>query len=568
MIRNLGDIIYVVLNAAWRRRYLLVIPMLLMPVVAYFASDKVTKSYSTGMSILIQEPAALNPFLEDFALSPNLKERMAPLKALLKSEHVLSDVLTELGEFDANTSPIEKLRKVRTLSRSIDSRLIGQEVIKLTITGSKSEGLAKRLNAVAKHFIERIVAPERSSVEGSEKFLRAQMNARAEQLQQAEARLVSFKVENAENLPEIYQSNIGRLTTLQDLYDTKVIELSAAERSLKDLRKRLSGTNPLIGNLEEKIVNLSSELVSLKARYTDSHSKVRNAETKLARLRAERSELLSVSTEVSDDELDRLFNIAMGQSGGFDENGQSPFLVSQMLRLQDAQSNKTALEKEVEQIRIKIDQLNNGIARFGPIERKMQALERNIRIAQQLHEKLMERYEMARVTGALGRFEAPERVKIIDAPQDPHFPDTPGRIAFIIGGIIGGIVMGIGLATITEMLDPTVRSARELAHRLELPILSRVSYIQVGDVTPPPTGGGIDPIGPALRPKTIGRELSTKREKLGWLLGTGFKCAKKFLDVVLPIVEKIISTIWKIAAPLLSRLIAIAFSKLGVGSRP
>ena len=490
------------------------------------------------------------------------------LKALLKSEHVLSDVLADLGEFDVNTTPLEKLKKVRALSRSIDSRLIGQEVIKLTITGPKSEGLANRLNAVAKHFIERIVAPERSSVEGSEKFLRAQMIARAEQLQQAEARLVSFKVENAENLPEIYQSNIGRLTTLQDLHDTKVIELSAAKRALKDLRKRLSGTNPLIGNLEEKIVSLSSELVSLKARYTDSHSKVRNAETKLARLRAERSQLLSVSTEVSDDELDRLFNIAMGQSGGFDENGQSPFLVSQMLRLQDAQANKTALEKEVEQIRIKIKQLNNGIARFGPIERKMQALERNIRIAQQLHEKLMERYEMARVTGALGRFEAPERVKIIDAPQDPHLPDTPGRIIFIIGGIIGGIVMGIGLATITEMLDPTVRSARELAHRLELPVLSRVSFIQVTDVNSPPTGGGIDPIGPALRPKTISRASSTKREKLIWALETGFTYAKKFLEVALPIVEKTISTIWKIATPALSRLMAVAFAKLGVGSRP
>ena len=568
MTRNLGDIIYVVLNAAWRRRYLLVIPMLLLPPIAYLAADSVSKSYSARMSILIQEPAALNPFLEDFALSPNLKERMAPLKALLKSEHVLSDVLTELGEFDENTDPIEKLRKVRQLAGSINSRLIGKEVIKLTITGPQSEGLAKRLNSVAKHFIERIVAPERSSVEGSEKFLRAQMIARAEQLQQAEARLVSFKVENAENLPEIYQSNIGRLTTLQDLYDTKVIELAAAERSLQDLRKRLSGTNPLIGNLEEKIVSLSSELVSLKARYTDSHSKVRNAETKLSRLRAERSQLLSISTEVSDDELDRLFIIAMGQSGGFDENGQSPFLVSQMLRLQDAQSNKTALEKEVEQVRIKIKQLNDGIARFGPIERKMQALERNIRIAQQLHEKLMQRYEMARVTGALGRFEAPERVKIIDAPQDPHSPDTPGRILFIIGGVIGGIVLGIGLATVTELLDPTVRSARELAHRLELPLLSRVSYIQVGDVNTPPPSGGIDPIGPAQRPHTIGRAGSTKRDKLIWALNSAFSLAKTVFKVGLPIIRDAISTVWKFAGPVLSRLVAITFSKLGVGSRP
>ena len=113
-----------------------------------------------------------------------------------------------------------------------------------------------------------------------------------------------------------------------------------------------------------------------------------------------------------------------------------------------------------------------------------------------------------------------------------------------------------------------MRSGRELAHRMELPLLSRVSYIQVDNVNAPPTGGGIDPIGPALRPKTIGRDVSTKREKLMWLLETGFHYAKKFLDVTLPIIEKIISIIWKIVAPALGRLVAVAFAKLGIGSRP
>lgn len=569
MIRNIGDIIVIVLNAAWRRRYLICIPMLLMPLLAFFAADYVPKRYSTRMSILVQEPAALNPFLEDFALSPNLKERIKPLQTLLKSEHVLADVLQDLGEIDASTEPKVRAKKIRDLSGSITSMLIGAEVIKLTLTGPYGEGLARKLMAVSKRFVERIVAPERSSVEGSEKFLKQQMIGRREQLQDAEARLAAFKAANSESLPEIFRSNVGRLSSLQDIYDTKVIELSAAKRSLHDLRKRLSGTNPLIGQLEEQIVGLSSELVSLKARYTDNHSKVRDTETKLTRLRAERSQLLSVSTEVSEDELDRLFNIAMGQSGGFDDQGQSPFLVSQMLRLQDAQERKIALEKEVEQIRIKITELNNSITRFGPIERKMQALERNIRIAQELYEKLVERYEMARVTGALGRFEAPERVKIIDAPADPLGPDTPGRIIFIIGGILGGIMMGAGLAALTELLDPTVRSGRELAYQTELPLLSRLSYIDL-HMTPkgngPPDGGGH--IGPFMpdHPQTTGG--MTKRQKAAWAMAMISKTARKISQHGLPFVRDVLVQLWEWIGPLLSSLITLATKKLGISRRP
>ena len=84
----------------------------------------------------------------------------------------------------------------------------------------------------------------------------------------------------------------------------------------------------------------------------------------------------------------------------------------------------------------------------------------------------------------------------------------------------------------------------------------------------PPTGGGMDPVGPALRPNTIGRDESTKREKLKRLFDTGLYFTKKFLSVALPIIERILSTIWKIAAPILSRLLAAAFTKLGVSNRP
>jgi len=57
------ETLQVVLTAAWRRRYLIVTPMLVLPVLGGIAGHFAPKTYETKMTILIQEPGKLNPFL-------------------------------------------------------------------------------------------------------------------------------------------------------------------------------------------------------------------------------------------------------------------------------------------------------------------------------------------------------------------------------------------------------------------------------------------------------------------------------------------------------------------------
>ena len=50
------------------------------------------KNYASHTSMLIQETAKMNPFLEDLAVSSMLDEQMSALKALLNSRHILGAV--------------------------------------------------------------------------------------------------------------------------------------------------------------------------------------------------------------------------------------------------------------------------------------------------------------------------------------------------------------------------------------------------------------------------------------------------------------------------------------------
>ncbi|WP_413701777.1 hypothetical protein ACLKMH_09660 [Psychromonas sp. KJ10-10] len=96
--------IYLILAGAWRRRYPIIIPILILPLFVIALSILSPKNYAAHTSMLIQETAKLNPFLEDLAVSAMLKERISALKTLLHSRHILTAVAQERGLVDEQTS--------------------------------------------------------------------------------------------------------------------------------------------------------------------------------------------------------------------------------------------------------------------------------------------------------------------------------------------------------------------------------------------------------------------------------------------------------------------------------
>jgi polysaccharide chain length determinant protein (PEP-CTERM system associated) len=476
--RSLSEIVSLTISGAWRRRYLIAIPILVMPALGVVASRLVPKAYESRMTILVQEPDRLNPILNDIAIGADVKDRMPALLALLKSKHVLVDVLRDLGQITPQTDPRTEDIRVGTLGAALNAQLTGSDLIEFKIRGPQADGLSKTLNAVSARFIEHVVSPGRGAVEISEDFLQSQLGERDRALASAENAYTEFKARNADNLPALYTANVTRLAAMQQKLEETRIELATADASFEDLRARVSTLNPVVGRLEEAIVQASSELATLRSRYTDEHSEVQAAQRKLQRLEEERANVLSNTNHENGADMQRLWNMAAGVATG-GEKGNAPLLVVQMTQIQEADAKRAALRKEVEQLTKGVEELRTAIALFAPIEQEQQQLEHAIASAREMHDMLAKRYEMARLTGSLGRFEAPERIKIIDAPQDPTAPVTPGSLAFVLEGLVGGIVLGAGLAIVFEVLDPRLRRAKDFEEAAGLPVIAFVPRIQI-----------------------------------------------------------------------------------------
>ncbi|EGQ9063905.1 chain-length determining protein [Vibrio parahaemolyticus] len=471
---DLRENISVLLHGAWRRRYMIVIPMLVLPILGFGVSKLVPTTYVAHTSMLIQETAKMNPFLQDIAVSTMLKDRLSALSTLLKSRHVLYSVAKEQGLIDDDMGAKEQEFIIKDIASRLSVQQLGKDFIQIQLRSGKAQGMESMLTSVSNRFVEQLLAPERSSIKDSSHFLTIHINKRREELDKAEHAFAEYKNTYSHATPEMQAQSLTRLASLKQTLAEKEAELAGVTRSLGSLDQQLSKTNPVIGKIEEQIIEIRSELTLLRAKYTEAHSLVQGKLRELKRLEQERTVLLSSKQpELNSNQLWDIASNATVSSLG----EAQPLLVSQLHQLQIMRSRFESLTEETVSLQKMIQELESNAHRFGSTATEINRLARDVAVKREMYDDLVERYEMAQLTGSLGVFEENKRVKIIDAPFTPTIPSNLPSIVFIILGFIGGAGLGVGLATLLELADNSVRSRRALEKYLGVPVITTLPKV-------------------------------------------------------------------------------------------
>ncbi|WP_237716158.1 GumC family protein [Moritella dasanensis] len=469
--------IYRFIEIVWRRRYYLGVSIILGICIALLISIVTPKRYDSHTSILVQESSLLNPFLEDLSVSFNLEDRMVALRVLVHSRHILFTVAEQNGLIDNNSDYRSRDLMVEKLSGAITLTLSGKDLVIISLSWDNPSQMKSVLNSVSELFIDSLMAPSRASIISSEKFLLKQLELRREKLVVSEEKMADFRRQHLGVLPELFiQNNQTLFSIYRDIRD-KDIKLSGAYGQLNSLKKKLAQTNPVIGIVEEQIVSIEAKLSLLKASYTRSHSKVQSAELQLNNLKNEQSRLLSKNVELTDEQLNQLWNLASVADSGDGEGKTPSLLLSQLENLQSAQSRVIQLENEIAMLQQQSKRLTSNVAMEADVAKELSALERDLTVNTELYHDLLNRHEMAKVTGELGRHEEPEKIKVIDRPFTPGYPTNLSLLIYTLVGLFVGIACGIGLTVAVELLDDTLWHIRKDTVFGDINILARLPSI-------------------------------------------------------------------------------------------
>ncbi len=207
-INELSINAYCMLAAGWRRRKVVLWSILVFTIVGFIVGASMPTTYMTDTSILIQEPALINPFLKDLAISTQLKARIEGLNSLLHSRYILYQVATDMDMFSPGMTAGARGGVLQKLSNGLKMGMVGEDLVQIQYTSDNPENMAETLQRVAVVFIGNVLAPQVSSISNSRTFLQGQLQKRKSDLDQAEQELADYKSQHADELPSRFASHV------------------------------------------------------------------------------------------------------------------------------------------------------------------------------------------------------------------------------------------------------------------------------------------------------------------------------------------------------------------------
>jgi len=290
----------------------------------------------------------------------------------------------------------------------------------------------------------RVTRTERAS--RTYRFLGAQSDAVEQRLELIEKRLADFKVEYGDAIPEAQAHNLSALDRAERDVDALQRQILDAEERIKMFDFQLTQISPNLfedgGGWQAELAQLKSDLAAALQRYTEEHPDVRRLRRAIEALSERINATEQYQPTVAPDNPDYL-RVA---------------------------SQQETVERELDVLHLRVDRgraqiltYSRRIAIAPDVEREYRQLIREHDIEQSQYRDIQNKLSQAALAQTLETEDQGERFSLIRTPRRPSTPDSPNRVGIILLGFVLGAALSAGLVAVKESVDPSIRSARDLA---------------------------------------------------------------------------------------------------------
>ncbi len=340
------------------------------------------------------------------------------------------------------------------------------------------------------------------SARQAEQFYDAQTQLYRQQIAQIESKLASFKEKNYDQLPGLTNLNINILQTTQGQIDGVTQQIEALRQNHVFLQQQLAAAKNAgqdAGLLAQLQAEYNRKLATYDADYPDMISLRQqidqlqegggavNSLSLPAQLRSEEQALAQAKLRYSEDfpdvkRLERQIQILktrIGHGEKYAGNAPgSPAVIELETELKANETQTGALERQAQQQRQQLMQLEGRVEAAPQVERQYKSLALNLQLAQTKYNQLL-KYQMdAQLTSQAISSGRSDRIRILQSPSVPLTPGKPKRTAIALVGLMLAILLGLTAVVIAESVDQNVRGSRDIRRVLALSPVGVIPEIQ------------------------------------------------------------------------------------------
>lgn len=465
-----------IIDAAWRRKWWVIIPPILGVAVSVVLLQRMPKVYRATTTVLVVSQRLPETYVRTTVTS-GLQERLASLKVQILGPSYLDRVLEKLELVPKNASQSEIDRARGELASRIEVPDSGRSAsfFRISVMDENPKLAAKVANMLAEMFIEqngRLRTEQAAYTSGQ---MKVWMDVKKRQLDALEERVAEYRNKYYGELPEQQGANLQLVTVAQGRLGQISDNLAQRQSRIEFLRSQLQtmdSINSAVGlppidadpNLR-RLQLLESELSALRLSYTDQNPDVRKKLAEIAEFKKLHPDLFKPGPE--------------GET-------ESPQLGSVRAEIRRLEGEVVRYEDERTRLNQQIDQLTNRVRNTPLREQEMSSITRDRDSLRIEYQELQKKHEEASRAEDLESARQAEHFRVQDRAGVPSVPYSPNPPQMIGMGLAVGLALGLGLAFVLEFFDQTFRTEDAFkASFPDLPLL--VSIPNLDAAIPPPS---------------------------------------------------------------------------------
>jgi uncharacterized protein involved in exopolysaccharide biosynthesis len=484
--RQLGMDDYV---AMWRRRrWLILVPLMLAPVIGYLVSYSETPKYTSYSLLFVESQAVPANYVRPFTVQTT-SDRMISLEQQVLSRDRLQTLVRRLGVVRKGKSEEEIVDWIRNTVL-----VIAADPNQPPPDPSRAHPPAPKADRNPSAFIVSFTADQprdaqqvclevssaliREDFEASEQvtqntaeLLDRQLEAAKQNLDQLDHNLAGFKKLHIGHLPSDVDNNVRILDSLHSRLDWSTQTVHHAQQDkvfLESLlaqeeenRKQALGS-PEVASLQNQLVALQDTLITMQIRYTSNHPEVTKVRADIAEVKAKLKAAQAGAGQNTD-----LVDSKLKDSPAFMR------LREQIQQDQDLIASQTAQQGRFSKT---IDDSEKNLAVSPDIEEKYKQLTRDNETARGVYADLLAKKSEAEMQAELQNRQEAQQMRMLYPPNLPTSPNFPVRWKFAAAGLAAGLALGFGLAVLLEMRDQSLRNEGDIVAGLNEQMLGSVPW--------------------------------------------------------------------------------------------
>jgi polysaccharide chain length determinant protein (PEP-CTERM system associated) len=491
------------IQMAWRRRWLILVPPVIATFAALLYSSTVPDMYQSDMLIAIDPQRVPDTFVRS-TVTLRTDLRMDAISVQVTSRTNLERMISEFDLYPDQRLLVPMENIVELMRDSIDVQLErprpgprGPEppnAFHVRFTYPDPNTAAQVTQQLGSLFVEQNSRDRRGQAQSTSSFLDVQLVETRKRLEVQERRLEAFREQHGKELPTQMQSNMQAITTTQ-LQVQSLVESTARDRDRKLMLERLyrdavneppvaqsvlppagnpgsTGSAAIATSVQDQLVSARATLAALELRYTPDHPDVIRAKRLVAELEPKAKA-----------EADALSSVPAGGDTASPPTATADPAKREQLRQMRAEieslDRQVAFkESEEQRLRTEIAEYQRRIEAVPGLESEWAALTRDYDTQQTAYKELLSKSGAAKLAVDLEQEEIAESFRIVDAARVPVQPLPSMRLQINAGGLLLGLVLGLGIAALLEFRDSSFRTEGDVLEVLALPVLASIPYVQ------------------------------------------------------------------------------------------